>query len=209
MGAVGNRLVALGLIGVIGLTTSCSGGGKDAGSPTTVLRRESPTVPSTPGTSGVANGESLRTVNWSGVTYPMDCGASGTVNVRDVEYATPANDVEVAVVEVSCHVVATAPPSALFVYEPTARGSQPRLLQALVNYTDGWLFYVFRTSVGVVTAAVAGYSTVDVGSATPDVSATLKWMWQGSGYRLVSSVPSHARFCVTGPCAPTVSSGGS
>jgi hypothetical protein len=206
MGAVGNRLVALGLIGVIAATTSCSRGGTGAASPTTVLRRVSPTAPAAPGAGDSAL---LRTVRWSGVAYPMDCGASGTVDVRDVEYATPANDVEVAVVEVSCHVVATTPPSALFVYETTAKSAQPRLLQALVNYTDGWLFYVFRTIVDVVTAAVAGYSNVDVGTSTPDVSATLKWIWQGGSYRLVSSVPSHARFCVTGPCAPTAARGGS
>jgi hypothetical protein len=187
MGAVGNRLVALGLIGVIAATTSCSRGGTGAASPTTVLRRVSPTAPSAPGAGDSAL---LRTVRWSGVAYPMDCGASGTVDVRDVEYAT-------------------TPPSALFVYETTAKSAQPRLLQALVNYTDGWLFYVFRTSVDVVTAAVAGYSNVDVGTSTPDVSATLKWIWQGGSYRLVSSVPSHARFCVTGPCAPTAARGGS
>jgi hypothetical protein len=206
---VGKRLAAFGLIGVIALGTSCGSGGKVTSAGTTVRASESPTVSSTPGTRGVvANDALLRAVKWSAVAYPMDCGASGTVEVRDVQYATPASPVEVAVVEVSCQVVAATPPSALFVYQLGAPGAQPRLVQALVNYTDGWLFYGFRSSAGLVTASVAGYSTVNVGRSTPDVSATLKWLWQGAGYRVVTSIPPHARFCVTGLCAPTPTSGG-
>jgi hypothetical protein len=207
---VGKRLAAVGLIGAIAVGTSCGSGGTDTSAPATVRGSGSPTVFSTSGPRGVAADDALlRAVQWSTVPYPMDCGANGTVHVRDVQYATPASQVEVAVVEVSCQVVAATPPTALFVFEPAAQGEQPRLVQALVNYADGWLFYVFRTSASVVTAAVAGYSTVDVGRSTPDVSATLKWVWQGAGYRLVTSDPSHARFCVTGLCAPTAPSGGS
>ncbi|HTD51235.1 MAG TPA: hypothetical protein VK771_11575, partial [Acidimicrobiia bacterium] len=142
---MGKRLATFGLIGVIAVGTSCGSGGKVTIATTTVRASGSPTVPSTPGTFGaVANDALLRAVKWSAVAYPMDCGASGTVEVRDVQYATPASPVEVAVVEVSCQVVAATPPSALFVYQLGAPGAQPRLVQALVNYTDGWLFYGFR-----------------------------------------------------------------
>jgi len=210
MGIVGKRLAAFGVIAVIAAGTSCSSRGAARSASTTVRGSGSPTVSSTLGARGVvADDALLRAVKWSAVPYPMDCGASGTVMVRDVQYATPASQVEVAVVEVSCQVVATTPPSALFIFEAAAQGARPRLMQALVNYTDGWLFYGVRTSANVVTAAVAGYSAVDVGRFTPDVFVTLKWVWQGASYRLVTSVPSHARFCVTGLCAATAGSGGS
>ncbi len=206
---MGKTVAALGLIGVIVMAASCSSSGNNSGSPTTVPGPSTSIASTSSAPATGVDDASLRSVNWSDVQYPMDCGANGTADVRSVEYATPAPDVEVAVVEVSCQLVATTPPSALFVYEPAAPGAQPRLIQALVNYTDGWLFYVFRSSASVVAASVAGYSTVDVVRSTPDISATLKWVWQGSSYRLVSSVPSHARYCITGPCAPTTATGGS
>lgn len=121
---MGKTVAALGLIGVIVMAASCSSSGSRAGSPTTVPRLgPSTTIVSTPSEPAIGvNDASLRGVNWSDVQYPMDCGANGTADVRSVEYATPAPDVEVAVVEVSCQLVATTPPSALFVYEPAAGG---------------------------------------------------------------------------------------
>jgi hypothetical protein len=168
----------------------------------TATTKASPTTMSTDSRTTNA----LQGVNWPAISYPINCPGSEP-DVRHVEYATPANGVQVAVVQVSCRVGATTPPSALLVYEPAPTSAQPRLVQTLVNYDDGWLFDTAKAAATEVTATVAGYSSDSVVRATPDITTTLKWAWRSGSYDRVSPVPLHEPFCGAGTCTPTTATG--
>ena len=211
---------ALGLIAVLVLASSCNSNMHVARSPTTAQHSRSSTsvvsstaTPATtarslaPTITSAVHDVSLRHVNWAGVRYPIDCQGGQTEVRNKVEYAIPSPGIQVAVVQVSCHVEATTPPSALLVYEPAGRSLQPRLVQELVSYVDGWLFNTYSTAASDATANVAGYSSDLVERATPDINITLKWTWSGSRYQLLTPVPTHLPFCTANPCTPTTATG--
>jgi len=179
-----------------------------ASSTTTPTSAASTTTTSTATSTSTVPGVSLRDVNWTAIRYPIDCQGGAEVRER-VQYATPAPGIQVAVAQVSCHVEATTPPSALLVYEPAGGSAQPRLVQELISYTDGWLFDRYHASATGVTASVAGYSSDTVVRATPDIAATLKWMWQGTSYHRVTPVALHEPFCssFSSSCPPTTATG--
>jgi hypothetical protein len=138
----------------------------------------------------------LTLVRWDSVTYPItaECGTtfSPPVVVRQVDYAAPAPDVQLAVVMVRCNAGAGTPPDAIYFYDGATPSGVPHFAGTLMRVSDGWQaeasFSIEGTNVNL---HVRGFSSDSVPNCCPDVPATLNWDWTGTTYEQYGTVPPH------------------
>ena len=131
----------------------------------------------------------LQYVNWSAVSYPLDCAGVGYG--AGATYVTPQAGIQLALVLVSCKFGAGTPPSALLVYDRATSATTPHLLQILISDKDYWLANNVSGEGAHVSMKVAGYSSRSVVRASPDVTATFSWDWAGGMYHATSTPPPH------------------
>ncbi len=134
----------------------------------------------------------LESVDWNEVEHPLDCDGFGHV-VVDVAYATPGGD-EVALVLVRCDGNGS-PPSELSVYDARSASDEPHRAATLVDGREDLHASAIVVTDDQLELTVSGYLDPTLPRSSPDVSATLRWGWDGAGYRLHSEVPVHLAAC--------------
>jgi hypothetical protein len=139
-------------------------------------------------------GVSLHSVDWNAVTYPIAprCAPVG-VRGAQVVYPSPAPGAQLAAVLAECNAGAGTPPVVLYVYDGASSPRTPHLAATLVSDSDDWQASTLTTSGATLRLPVRGFSSTSVPNCCPDVQTTLVWQWNGSGYRLVSTVPPHVK----------------
>jgi hypothetical protein len=212
-----NHVVAVSLLAaasvvavIMAVAVAVSAGGHHATNPVspppivaTTTTAPSPTITTAPRLTTTAPtvpaGVSLRSVNWSAVTYPITntCRPDGVV-VQQVAYPDPTPDVHLAVVLVRCNAGAGNPSSILYVYDRASSPGSPHLASTLVYYHDNWGATAFSANGADLRMRVDGYSSDSVPRCCPDVHTTLVWRWTPSGETLVSTVPPHVGFSGVG-----------
>lgn len=135
-------------------------------------------------------GVPLEAVDWSAVSYPVDCGGRTVGTVAG--YTDPVVGRHLAVLYVQCEHGAGNPPSAVLVYDGASSTTEPALLQVLVSYQDDWSpvpgGVSFRGT--ELSVHVHGY-TGATARCCPDIDTTLTWTWDGTAYREQSNEPAH------------------
>jgi hypothetical protein len=194
-------LAAAGVVAVIAVVAAAVALGRNRGpaneprAPITATSAPS-TTSTTPPTTAVAttqSGNSLGSVDWQSVAYPLAAGCQPNgVRVLKVDSLSPAPGVDLAAVLAQCDSGAGTPPVALYVYDGTTSSpSTPHLASTLISEKERWQANSFSTSGGDLTMNVFGFSSNNVPNCCPDVRTTLVWRWNGSSYQLVGQEPAH------------------
>lgn len=160
-------------------------------STSTTLADSSTTTPNGTGSSPSSAGQGvpLGTVEWSRVTYPVECGTKAHplgYRVLKVSYSNPAPHRQAAIVLVNCNTGAGTPPVDLFVYSGASTVTAPRLLQVLISSrSKNYQANGFTVSGSTITMAAASFSSAQVPQCCPNVHSVLHWTWNGDMYRLL------------------------
>jgi hypothetical protein len=144
-----------------------------------------------PTTAGRATTVPLTSVDWSSMTYPVNCGGQTTGSA--VAYPSPQPGTQLAIVLVSCVAGAGSPPSAALVYDGASSSGSAHLRQMLITYQDDWIPNGTMTNGPRLDIPVYGYSSTSVGRCCPDIHLTLSWAWNGTGYVETNREPSHSQ----------------
>jgi hypothetical protein len=122
---------------------------------------------------------SLRDVDWTSVSYPVDCDPGVRVLEREFGDVT-GDDVSDAVIEVTCAAGAGSPPSAVFFFDGVSARRAMKPAQVLITSDQGLLVEAIHVVSGRARIQHLGYSSDRVTRCCPDVSGTTEFVWNGS-----------------------------
>ena len=117
------------------------------------------------------------------VAYPLGCDGLPVKIDQSFSADLTGDGTDATVVAARCLSATGTPPDGLFLLERGA-GGRPRIADVLIGPGEQLTVRSvdFRGD-GTITAAVDGYSSVNVPRCCPDVHESLVWTPRGSGYR--------------------------
>ena len=140
------------------------------------------------------------------INYPVDCGepASGTPQIVETStLAEPVAGKSFVIVVVACDWMDGSAPGSVLLYENSAAGDHPRLIETLLSYRDSWTLSAenpqgrivsnpLRALGPRVSVFVSGYKGSEA-RCCPGVHAELSWIWTDGRYEETSKEPLHNR----------------
>jgi len=125
----------------------------------------------------------VRSVNWSRVHHPLDCGSLPT-RVLDVHVSDLTGDGHPeAVVLLRCDAGAGSPPSTIFVYDRASLTATPaRPVATLLASSEDVLLNTITVRGRAVTGEAYAYSRPGMPRCCPDRHLRLSWHWTGGGF---------------------------
>ncbi|REK90010.1 hypothetical protein DY245_12615 [Streptomyces inhibens] len=123
------------------------------------------------------------------VTFPVDCGPNRLDVVKKVSGDLDHDGTTETVAVVRCHSETGTPPSGVYVLaQPTDPKAAPRIVATLLAPAQRLSVQNLVVKDGTISAALLGYSTLDVPRCCPDVHKSVKWQWQ-DGKFIQSELP--------------------
>ena len=117
--------------------------------------------------------------------YPLSCGKAEP-EVTDHGSADFDRDgVPETVAVVRCPAGMGTPPSGIYVLAPQEDEKRPRIVETLVNPSEGMNVQNFKVSARTISATLLGYSSPEVPRCCPDKQRKVKWRWKDGGFDLV------------------------
>ncbi|MFG3119330.1 hypothetical protein ACGF4C_33830 [Streptomyces sp. NPDC048197] len=126
------------------------------------------------------------------VTFPVTCGPNRPEVVKKASGDLDADGTTETVAVVRCHSDTGTPPSGVYVLaRPTDPQAAPRIVATLVAPAQQLSVRSLAVEHGVISAALLGYSDLNVPRCCPDVHKSVKWQWR-DGKFIQSELPAAA-----------------
>ncbi|GES33821.1 hypothetical protein San01_63090 [Streptomyces angustmyceticus] len=117
------------------------------------------------------------------VTFPVDCGPNRLDVVKKVSGDLDGDGTTETVAAVRCHSGTGTPPSGVYVLaQPRDARAAPRIVATLLAPARQRSVQTLSVKDGAISAALLGYSSLDVPRCCPDVHQSLKWQWRGGKF---------------------------
>ncbi|MGW7574722.1 hypothetical protein [Streptomyces sp. NPDC054765] len=120
----------------------------------------------------------------AGVTFPVDCGPHRLDIVKKASGDLDGDGTTETVAVVRCHSDTGTPPSGVYVLAQPSAGAKaaPRIVATLLAPARQRSVQTLTFRDGAISAALLGYSTLDVPRCCPDVHKSVKWQWTGGKF---------------------------
>ena len=121
------------------------------------------------------------------VRFPIDCGPVKAKVQKRISGDLDGDGRPETIVVVHCDAAMGTPPDGVYVITRAKNTGEPRVVATLLSPKTRNTVTDFTLSDGAVLATLLGYSTSDVPSCCPDVTAKAEWQWKDGAF--VRSTP--------------------